>query len=280
MKLKDFPFLVILVALFLAIFAPALAESDVKEVILATTTSVYDTGLLDLLGEKFREETGYIIQPVAVGTGEALAMASRGEVDIVIVHNEKAEMDFMEKGYGISRERIMHNFFVIAGPRDDPAGIKDAADVFEAFRKIEKGKYCFISRGDDSGTNKKELEIWEKLSIKPCGDRYIESGQGMAETLNIASEKQAYTLTDVSTFTFLEENLDLAVLMDDSSDLINIYSAILVNPEKFPSVNSRGGELFIQFLISKEAQQMIEDFGREEFGRALFTPDRLQSDDK
>lgn len=199
--------------MFLLTLSPAFS-GEKKEIIIATTTSICDTGLLDTLGEVFYKKTGYVIKPVAVGTGEALLMGSKGEADLVIVHNEKAETEFIKNGYGLKREKIMHNFFVLLGPSKDPGEIKKSSSVFDAFKKIEKGQYTFLSRGDDSGTNKKELDIWNKAGIKPQGKWYMESGQGMSQTLFIANEKQAYTLTDMGTFLFLKDKI-----FDKSHDL-------------------------------------------------------------
>jgi tungstate transport system substrate-binding protein len=271
-------YLLIITAVFLLtmnISVKGFCENTGKEVLLATTTSISDTGLLELSGEIFRKKTGYILKPLAVGTGQALTMASKGEVDIVIVHSEKAEKEFMNKGYGSARERIMHNFFIIAGPPEDPAKIKSCKKALEAFQKIGKGKFNFISRGDESGTNNKELELWEKAGIKPEGAWYIETGQGMGQTLQIANEKNAYTLTDTGTFLYLKKNLQIIALLNKNTDLINIYSAITVNQEKFPSVNKKGARAFLDFLLSHDTQKIIENFGVKEFGSPLFIPDRL-----
>jgi len=270
--------LLIITVIFLIIVnisVKGFCENTGKEVILATTTSISDTGLLDLLSDIFQKKTGYILKPVAVGTGQALTMAAKGEVDIVIVHSEKAEKEFMNKGYGSERERIMHNFFITVGPSDDPAKVKTCKRAIEAFQKIGKGKFTFISRGDESGTNKKEMELWKTAGIKPEGSWYIESGQGMAQTLQIANEKNAYTLTDTGTFLYLKKNLQITALLDKDPDLINIYSAITVNAEKFPSVNRKGARAFLDFLLSHDTQKIIENFGVKEFGTPLFIPDRL-----
>ena len=276
MKTKILTLLLSIAVIFCITGDYSLGENTSKEVILATTTSVYDTGLLDILGEKFTEKTGFILKPLAVGTGEALAMASRGEADVVLVHNKKAELHFVEEGYGINREEIMHNYFIITGPKEDPAGVKNSDNAIKAFENIAEHKSTFVSRGDDSGTNKKELSIWDKLSLTPSGSSwYIETGQGMAATLRIANEKNAYTLTDTSSYTYLEKQLDLVILLEEDEELINKYSIIEVNPEKFDYVNKEGAELFSDFLISEEIQLLISEYGTEEFGHPLFIPDRL-----
>jgi tungstate transport system substrate-binding protein len=249
-----------------------------QDIILATTTSTQDSGLLDELIPVFEELTGYIVKTVAVGTGKALKMAEEGNADVLFVHAPSAEQELMDKGYGIERELIMHNDFVIVGPPEDPAEIKGISDVGEACKKIATSGAAFTSRGDDSGTHKKELAIWEDAGITPEGDWYLESGQGMGATLRIASEKGTYTLTDRATFLANKEILASVILNEGDPILLNIYHVITVNPDKWPNVNIDGARAFMNFLMSPETQEMIEEFGIEEFGQPLFFPDAGKSE--
>lgn len=243
------------------------------EVILATTTSTRDSGLLDELLPIFQQQTGYNVKMVAVGTGAALAMGEEGNADVLLVHAPAAEEELMEKGFGSERYLVMHNDFVIVGPADDPAGIKGVESTKEAFANIANQGAPFISRGDDSGTHKMELSLWGKAEIDPAGDWYIQSGQGMGDTLRIASEKFGYTLTDRATYLATKDTLDLEILLEGDAVLLNIYHVIVVNPEKWPKVNEAGAQAFAQFLVSEETQKFIEDFGVDKYGQPLFFPD-------
>jgi tungstate transport system substrate-binding protein len=249
-----------------------------KEVILATTTSTQDSGLLDLLIPIFQDKSGYIIKTIAVGTGQALEMGEQGNADVLLVHAPAAEKELMNAGYGSERHLVMHNDFIIVGPANDPAGISDLSSAAEAFAKIYQGQSSFISRGDDSGTHKKELEIWGKAGITPEGDWYQESGQGMGATLKIASEKIAYTLTDRATYLANQESVDLQILVEGDAALLNVYHVIVVNPERWPKVNVDGAREFANFLISPEGQEQIGKFGVDEFGQPLFVPDADKTD--
>jgi len=244
------------------------------EVILTTTTSTYDSGLLDELLPAFKEATGYNVKPIAVGTGEAIAMGERGESDVMLVHARAAEDKFVSEGYGINRKDVMHNDFVIIGPENDPASIKGIT-VEEAFKVLSQTGNLFVSRGDNSGTNKKEISIWEKAGISPEGEWYLESGQGMGNTLRIADEKQAYTITDRGTYLSQEENLSLIILVEGDKVLFNPYGVIAVNPEKHPDIdiNYDGATAFIEFITSEKGQSIIKNFGIEKFGQPLFYPD-------
>ena len=260
--------------------APA-AESTTpanKDIILATTTSTQDSGLLDVLIPVFEEQTGYVVKTVAVGTGQALQMGEEGNADVLLVHAPSAEMELMDAGYGIERALIMHNDFIIVGPPSDPAGIKGSETAVQAFQKIAESDQPFISRGDDSGTNKMELSLWDKASITEHGSGYQESGQGMGATLQIASEKEAYTLTDRATYLANRENLDLDILVEGDPALLNIYHVIVVNPEKWPAVNVAGARAWANFLTSQEGQDLIGNFGVDKFGQPLFFPDAGKSD--
>lgn len=242
-----------------------------KELILATTTSTQDSGLLEVLQPMFEEQSGYKVKTIAVGTGQALEMGTKGEADVLLVHAPDAEVELIDNGHAVNRKRVMYNDFIIIGPESDPAEIK-GLEVKQAFEKITASKATFISRGDDSGTHKKELAIWKSINIEPSAvDNYLETGQGMGPTLNVAVEKLGYTLTDRATFLAQEKNLsDIALLVEGDEDLLNIYHVMQVNPEKHDKVNSEGAEAFVEFLISDETQQIIGEFGKEEFGQSLF----------
>jgi tungstate transport system substrate-binding protein len=244
---------------------------DIKELILATTTSTQDSGLLDVLVPMFEEESGYKVKTIAVGTGQALEMGTKGEADVLLVHAPDAEQELVDSGNAVNRERVMYNDFIIIGPSSDPAGVK-GLNVKEAFQKIADSKAIFISRGDDSGTHKKELGIWKSMNLDPSTlENYLETGQGMGATLNVAMEKLGYVLTDRATFLAQEKNLtDLEVIVEGDEDLLNIYHVMQVNPEKYEKVNADGAKAFVEFLINDETQQTIEDFGKEEYGQSLF----------
>ena len=241
--------------------------------ILATTTSTQDSGLLDVMIPDFEQRTGYIVKTVAVGSGEAMKMGQQCNADVLLVHSPAAEKDFMSNNYGSDRRLVMHNDFVVVGPSADPSGIKGSATAVDAFTKIADAKSPFITRGDASGTNSKELAIWKSANITPEGDWYIESGQGMLATLQIASEKGAYTLSDRATFLANKDTLQLQILVEGDTSLLNIYHVIVVNPANCPTVNNTGAIAFADYVVSAEAQSLIGSFGTEKFGQPLFTPD-------
>jgi len=247
-------------------------------IILATTTSTQDSGLLDVLVPLFEQQTGYKVQTVAVGTGAALKMGEEGNADVLLVHAPASEKALMEAGFGKERFLVMHNDFLIVGPADDPAGIKGAgpAAAFRAF--FEKGT-PFVSRGDDSGTHKMELSFWAKAELDPVGQTwYTESGQGMGATLMIASEKSAYTLTDRATYLANKDNLALQILLEGDKSLLNVYHVITVNTEKWPKVNYDGAIAFARFLTDPATQKIIGEFGVDQFGAPLFFPDADKTD--
>lgn len=249
--------------------APAIAE-----LILATTTSTQDSGLLDVLIPIFQEQTGYIVQTVAVGSGAAIKMGEEGNADVLLVHAPAAEKVLMEAGFGKDRLLVMHNDFVIVGPADDPAGINGLSTTIEAFQAIADTGVNFITRGDDSGTHKMELSLWGKTTAEPAGQAwYVDSGQGMGATLTIASERQAYTLTDRATYLANKDNLELEILFEGDAALLNIYHVITVNPEKWEKTNYEGATAFAEFMVSDEAQAIIGEFGVDKFGQPLFFPD-------
>lgn len=247
---------------------------DNPDVILATTTSTLDSGLLDELLPRFESDTGYRVKAIAVGTGEALKMGERGDADILLTHAPTAEKEFMATGAGINRTLVMHNDFVLVGPPDDPARVRAADSAEEAFERLATEKSTFISRGDDSGTHKKELSLWQLSGLEnPHGAWYQESGSGMGQTLRIASEKEGYTLADRGTYLALKDTLNLVIVAEQHPPLLNPYHVIQVNPERFPSVNQEGARAFAEFLVSEGTQKLIGQFRREEFGQSLFVPD-------
>lgn len=246
-----------------------------KNLILATTTSTMDSGLLDVLIPMFEEKSGYIVKPNAVGTGQALAMGDQGNADVLLVHAPADEVKLVQKGTVINRQLVMHNDFIIVGPPSDPAGIRGVEKAADAFKKIAAKQAIFVSRGDDSGTHKKEKEIWKEAGINPQGKWYQEAGAGMGQTLNIASEKGGYTLTDRGTYLALKKNLNLDIMLEGEKTLLNIYHVMQVNPEKFPGmkINSEGAKAFVDFMVAPETQKVIGDFGKDKFGQSLFFPD-------
>lgn len=241
---------------------------------LATTTSTENSGLLAHILPDFEKSHNAEVHVVAVGTGQALEIASRGDADLLLVHARSQEEAFMEAGHGLLREGVMYNDFVIIGPADDPAGISGLTDAALAFTKIAGAESVFISRGDESGTHAKELEIWGKAGLEPKGSWYVSAGAGMGAVLTMAQEKDAYTLTDRGTYLARAlEGLDLPILVEGDPTLLNPYGVIVVNPEKHPGVNSELAKVFVEWLTSVETQEMIGQFGVEEFGQPLFTPD-------
>ncbi|MDO8750776.1 MAG: substrate-binding domain-containing protein [Dehalococcoidia bacterium] len=258
--------------------APQATPTPVKpanpEVILATTTSTRDSGLLDVLIPRFQEATGYVVKPIAVGSGQAMALGERGEADVLLVHAPDSELKFMEAGHGINRRLVMHNDFVIVGPAADPAGIKGMTSAAEAMRKIAAARAVFISRGDNSGTNQLELKVWSAVGIGPKGQAwYQESGQGMGATLGIAFDKGAYTISDRATYLATRKSLPLETLVEGDKVLLNIYHVIQINPQKSPRINAEGAKAFSDFMLAPETQQIIGKFGVDQYGQPLFFPD-------
>jgi tungstate transport system substrate-binding protein len=249
------------------------AEPAVKELILSTTTSTVDSGLLDALIPVFEKKTGYLVKTIAVGTGQALAMGEKGEADVLLTHAPEAEKKLVDAGAVTNYQLVMHNDFVIVGPATDPAGVKGKPSA-DAMKLIASKESVFISRGDDSGTHKKELSLWKKAEVTPSGAKwYQESGQGMGATLLMASEKQGYTLTDRATYLAQKKNLKLEILSEGDKQLLNIYHVMQVSSEKFSKVNAAGAKAFVEFMVAPETQKMIEDFGKDKFGQSLFFPD-------
>ncbi|MEW6423825.1 MAG: substrate-binding domain-containing protein [Bacillota bacterium] len=244
-----------------------------KDVILATTTSTVDSGLLDVLVPAFEKKTGYKVKTISAGTGQALEMGKQGNADVLLVHAPEAEKPLVDSGVGINYQLVMHNDFIVVGPENDPAGIKTAKNTVETFKKIAGSQSTFVSRGDESGTHKKEKEIWKEAGVAPAGKWYIQAGTGMGNTLNIASEKAGYTLSDRATYLANKKSLKLAILFEGDKTLLNIYHVMQVNPEKFSKVNADGAKAFVDFLISPEGQQIIGNFGKDKYGAPLFFPD-------
>lgn len=241
---------------------------------LATTTSTDDSGLLDYLLPDFEARFNVEIQVIAVGTGQSLQLGQDGNADVLLVHAPALEETFMEDGHGIRREAVMYNDFVIVGPADDPAGIAGMEDAAEAFQAIAEAEATFVSRGDESGTHTNEKALWDAAGLEPAGDWYLSAGQGMGAVLQMSDEIQAYTLTDRATYLALTQmGLDLVLLVEGDPALFNPYHAIVVNPEKSDDIYAEGAQAFVEWLISVETQERIAQFGLDEFGSALFTPD-------
>lgn len=241
---------------------------------LSTTTSVNDSGLLPYLLPTFEKETGYKVEVQSAGTGAALQKAMDGNADVVLVHAKQSEEEFLAGGYGVERLPFMYNYFVIVGPKDDPAGIKGSKDAAEAFAKIKESGNKFISRGDESGTHKAELKIWgEGNEPDASKDKwYVSAGKGMGDCLVMANEMKAYCLTDKATFLSMEKDLtNLALNLEKGDDMKNTYSLIAVNPEKVSGVNTEGAQAFIDWMLGDEASELIAKYGQEEYGVSLFT---------
>ncbi|MEF9934082.1 MAG: substrate-binding domain-containing protein [Clostridium sp.] len=240
---------------------------------LATTTSTQDSGLLDYLLPRFEEKTGYKVEVISKGTGQALKLGENGDVDVVLVHAKDSEEKFVKEGHGAERIEVMYNDFIVVGPKNDPAKIKDAKDAKDALKAIYDSKNTFVSRGDDSGTDKFEKKLWKKLNIKPSGDNYISAGKGMLEVLMMANEKNAYTISDRATYLANKDKLgSLDITYQKSDDLKNQYGIIAVNDSKNDSINKDGAQALIDFVTSEEGQKLIGEFGKDKYGEALFTP--------
>src|SRR3989454_12265996 len=252
---------------------PVTAQS--REVLLATTTSTRDAGLLDSLVPVFERTSGYNVKVIAVGSGQALEMGRRGDADVVLAHAPEAERVLVDSGYFISRRLVMHNDFLIVGPAADPAHLGGMTDALAALRRLAEGRAPFVSRGDQSGTHKLEQKLWRLAGIRPpgAGGWYIEAGHGMGETLQMADEKRAYTITDRATYLAWRAKVQAAPLVEGAPLLYNVYHVLEVNPKNAPRINAPGGKAFAEFLVAPATQALIAEFGKSRFGRSLFIPD-------
>ncbi len=238
-------------------------------IILSTTTSTQDSGLLDFLLPIFTEKTGVEVKTIAVGTGKALQMGRDGEADILLVHAKPDELILVEEGHGTVRHDVMYNDFIIVGPKDGPVAVSN--DINGALKQISDESLVFVSRGDDSGTHKKELGLWKEIGVEPGGNWYVEAGAGMGDVLKITDDKQGYTMSDRATYLSMKDTLDLDIIIEGDEGLFNQYGIIPVDPSK-GGINSEGAQAFMEFLISDEGQGLIAQFGVEEYGESLFIP--------
>jgi len=260
--------------MFVSMASTAAAQPTQKNIIMATTTSTQDSGLLEVLLPIFEKKTGYFVKTIAVGSGQSMAMGAKGEADVLLVHSPAAEKKFMADDNGVERRLVMHNDYIIVGPPNDPAKIRSMTKAAEAFKNLAATGSLFVSRGDNSGTNAKEKEIWEAAGIKPLGQKwYQETGLGMGQTLAVAAEKKTYTLADRGTYLALKKSLGLETLVEGDGILLNIYHVIEVNPKKWPKVNFTGAKAFGDFMISRDTQEIIKAFGVDKYGSPLFFPD-------
>ena len=260
----------LLVGLLVAPTGAALAQSSV--VIVSTTTSTQDSGLLDVLVPLFEKQTGLSVKTISVGTGQALALAARGEADVTLAHAPSVEKKYVEEGKMSNRRLVMYNDFVIIGPAEDPAKIRGLPKAVDALTRIAESQSRFVSRGDKSGTHVLEQALWKQAGLEPKGGWYIESGQGMGQTLGIANDRRAYTLTDRGTYLAFVKRVDLPILVEKDRPLLNIYSVMEVNPANGPRVNTAGGKAFAEFMLAPETQAVIRTFGVDKYGQPMFVP--------
>jgi len=247
-------------------------EAASKSVILSTTTSTQDSGLLDVLVPLFEKKNGTRVKTISVGTGQALALAAKGEADVALVHAPSLEKKYVAEGKLTNRRLVMYNDFIVLGPANDPAKIKSTKSSAEAMKRVAASASRFVSRGDSSGTHNLEKSLWKNAGIQPKGEWYIESGQGMGATLGIANDRNAYTISDRATYLAFRKRVTLAVLLESDKPLLNIYSVMEVNPANGPRINTVGGKAFADFMVAPETQAVIKTFGVEKFGQPLFIP--------
>ncbi|SET73696.1 tungstate transport system substrate-binding protein [Natronincola peptidivorans] len=249
-------------------------EIENKTLLLSTTTSTENSGLLDAILPVFTRDTGIEVMVVAVGTGQALQMGRDGDADVLLVHAKASEEDFVAEGHGIERFEVMYNDFVLLGPLDDPADVAANApnDILEALKLVYENEANFVSRGDDSGTHKMELSLWDELDLAPSGSWYAEAGQSMGAVLQMTDELLGYTLTDRATYLSMRTDLDLKIVTEGDNKLFNQYGIIAVNPDKNDKINAPAADLFIQWMLSDKGQQLIGEFGKDTFGDSLFIP--------
>jgi tungstate transport system substrate-binding protein len=262
----------VLIALSLLLAPASPAQAQSATVILSTTTSTQDSGLLDVLVPMFEKKTGLTVKTISVGTGQALALAARGEADVALVHAADLEKKYLAEGKMLNRRLVMYNDFVIIGPAADPARIKGAPRAADALKRIAESQSRFVSRGDKSGTHLVELRLWKQAGVEPRGAWYIESGQGMGATLGIANDRQAYTITDRGTYLAFQKRVALPILVEKDKPLLNIYSVMEINPANGARVNTAGGRAFADFMLSPEVQAVIKTFGVNTYGQPLFVP--------
>ena len=245
-----------------------------KTLLMSTTTSTENSGLLDFILPVLNEETGIEVKVVAVGTGKALQMGVDGEADVLLVHAKADEEKFVQEGHGLERFDVMYNDFVLLGPDGDPAGVKTNApnDIVKALALISEKQAKFVSRGDDSGTHKMELKLWKEGSLEPLGDWYLSAGKGMGEVIQMADEVNGYTLTDRATYLSMRENIEIQIVTEGEPRLFNQYGVIAVNPNKNDKINHKAAQVFVDWIRSEKTQQLIGEFGKAEFGQSLFIP--------
>jgi tungstate transport system substrate-binding protein len=262
--------------------APSSTDVQSREILLATTTSTRDAGLLDSLLPLFERETGYQVKVIAVGSGQALALGRRGDADVVLSHAPEAERTLADSGYLLRRRLVMHNDFLVVGPATDPAGLRGLTDAVAAMRRVASARALFVSRGDRSGTNLLELKLWQMAGIEPPvtgeGEWYVDAGQGMAATLQMADEKRAYTITDRATYLAWRDRVQLVPLAEGDPVLYNVYHVMEVNPRNAPRVNARGARLLADWFVAPATQRLIGAFGTSRFGQSLFVPDAGKRD--
>lgn len=293
LKSKKLLALLLVLMIVLTVFAGCAKEEPAQQpekpegpaeiigtIILATTTSTQDSGLLDVILPDFTYKTGYEVDVIAVGSGEAMKMGENGEADVLLVHSPAAEKEFVAAGHSPARYDVMYNDFIILGPKDDPAGIKAAAPdkAQAAFQKIYDDKVTFVSRADESGTHKKELSIWDKLGLTPSGDWYIESGKGMGDVITMTNEMLGYTLADRATWLNMSEGTDLQIVTEGDKDLFNQYGVMVVDPSKNDKINAEGALAFQEWILSDETQKLIGQYGIDKYGMALFTPNAAKAE--
>ena len=266
---KFFSVFLCLGGIMAALPAPG-GETPSRNVILSTTTSTEDSGLLDVLVPLFEKQSGYSVKTISVGTGQSLALAAKGDADVALVHAPALEKKYVAAGKLQNRRLVMYNDFVIIGPKSDPAKIASLKSAVAALKAIENAKAPFVSRGDNSGTHNLETSLWKAGGIQPKGSWYIDAGQGMGATLGIAQERSAYTITDRGTYLALQRRVTLPILIAGDRTLLNVYSILEVNPANGPRVNAAGGKAFADFMVSPQAQSLIKSFGIEKFGQPLF----------
>ena len=254
------------------IVMPASAQTPSRTVIVSTTTSTQDSGLLDVLVPMFERKNGYTVKTISVGTGQALALAARGEADVTLAHAPALERKYVEDGKMQNRRLVMYNDFIIIGPEADPAGIKGEKSAAAALKRIAEKGARFVSRGDKSGTHILELALWKQAAVTPAAPWYIESGQGMGATLGIADDRGAYTLTDRATALAFAKRVQLKTMVEGDKPLLNIYSVMEVNPANGPRVNAAAGKAFADFMLAPETQAVVKTFGIDKYGQALFVP--------